>query len=43
MMPVLPSPPGERPTHNTDLALIFLRWAGLRALLGRGYWLVTNL
>jgi MFS family permease len=33
----------ERPGLEPDIAAIFLRWAGLRAALHRGYWLVTSL
>ena len=28
---------------DRDVALIFLRWTGLRAVFHRGYWLVTSL
>jgi hypothetical protein len=35
MTPVLPPPPVERLIQDADLALIFLRWAGLRAMLGQ--------
>jgi MFS family permease len=33
----------ERPTHEPDIAATFLRWAWMRALLHRGYWLVASL
>jgi hypothetical protein len=35
MTPVLPPPSVERLIQDADLALIFLRWAGLRAMLGQ--------
>jgi MFS family permease len=37
------SPQPERPILKPDIATIFLRWSWLRAVLHRGYWLVTSL
>jgi MFS family permease len=36
-------PQPEGPTLGPDIATVFLRWSWLRAVLHRGYWLVTSL
>lgn len=35
--------PMDRPPRMPDIAIIFLHWTWMRALLHRGYWLVTSL
>jgi MFS family permease len=43
MTPNAHSPQSEHPTHVPDIAVTFLHWTWMRALLHRGYWLVTSL
>ena len=43
MTPSAKPPQSEHPTRMPDIAVAFLQWTWMRALLHRGYWLVTSL
>jgi MFS family permease len=43
MAPSAQSPQPEHPTRVRDSAVTFLHWTWMRAMLHRGYWLVTSL
>jgi hypothetical protein len=43
MTPSAQSPQSEHPTRVPDIVVTFLHWTWMRALLHRGYWLVTSL